>query len=75
MFEPYQRLCVVSLSSTLCLVLVQPRKTHPDMTEKLLNQNKQTVFIGRIRVIRMGQWYVFFKIMIRAESPLLVIPF
>ena len=34
-FEPQWRHCVVSLSNTLS-VLVQPRKTSPDMTEKLL---------------------------------------
>ena len=35
--EPHRR-CVVSLSKTLilCLVLAQPRKTCPDMTEKML---------------------------------------
>ena len=37
-FQPHQRHCVVSLSKTLypCLVLVQPRETGPDLTEKLL---------------------------------------
>ena len=39
-FEPHRLWCFVSLCKTLsavyCLVLVQPRKTHPDMTEKLL---------------------------------------
>ena len=47
-FEPHWKHCFVSLSKTLilCLVLVQPRKNHRGMTEKLLtdlkNQNKQT---------------------------------
>ena len=36
-FEPHRRHCVVSLNKThKCLVLVQPRKTCPDITEKLL---------------------------------------
>ena len=29
-------LCPLAIHFILCLVLVQPRKTHPDMTEKLL---------------------------------------
>ena len=48
-FEPYRRHCVVSLSKNInpSLVLVQPRKTHPYITERLLigrkesNQTKQ----------------------------------
>ena len=40
-FEPHWRHCIVSLSKTVrhinpSLVLVQPRKTHPDIAEKLL---------------------------------------
>ena len=37
-FESHQHHCAVSLSKPLipCLVLVQPRKTHQDMTEKML---------------------------------------
>ena len=37
-FEPYQRHCVVSLSKNInpSLVLVQPRKTRPFITERLL---------------------------------------
>ena len=51
-FEPRRRHCVVSLSKNInpSLVLVQPRKTRPFITERLLmgrkesNQtNKQTV--------------------------------
>ena len=53
-FEPHQRHCVVSLSKNINpnLALVQPRKTHPFITERLLmghkesNQtNKQNLFI------------------------------
>ena len=51
-FEPHRRHCVVSLSKNInrpSLVLVQPRKTRPFITERLLmgrklksNQSKQT---------------------------------
>ena len=53
-FEPHRRHCVVSLSKNInpSLVLVQPRKTRPYMTERLLmgrkeskQTNKQTKFI------------------------------
>ena len=55
-FKPHRRHCVVSLSKNIkpSLVLVQPRKTRPFITERLLigrkesNQtNKQT--LGRVR--------------------------
>ena len=38
-FEPHRRHCIMSLSKTqfnTCLLLVQPRKTRPVITEKLL---------------------------------------
>ena len=47
-FEPHRRHCVVSLSKNInpSLVLVQPRKTRPFITERLLmgckKSNKQT---------------------------------
>ena len=49
-FEPHRRHCVVSLSKNInpSLVLVQPRKTRPFISERLLmgrkesNQTKQT---------------------------------
>ena len=47
-FETHRRHCVVSLSKNInpSLVLVQPRKTHPFITERLLmgrkESNKQT---------------------------------
>ena len=57
-FEPHRRPCVVSLSKNInpSLVLVQPRKTRPFITERLLmgrkesNQTKQRLFIGYINV-------------------------
>ena len=48
-FEPHRCLCVVSLSKNTkpSLVLVQPRKTHPFIIERLLmgrkESNKQTM--------------------------------
>ena len=50
-FEPHRRHCVVSLSKNInpSLVLVQPRKTRPFITERLLmgrkesNQTKQNL--------------------------------
>ena len=59
--EPHRRHCVVSLSKNIypSLVLVQPRKTRPFITERLLmglkesNQIKQTTyyipFVDKIR--------------------------
>ena len=61
-FEPHRRHCVVSLSKNInpSLVLVQPRKTRPFITERLLmgrkesNQTKQTInlqYSGHVRSI------------------------
>ena len=43
-FEPHQRQCVVSLSKNIIpsLVLVQPRKTRPFITERLLMGRKES---------------------------------
>ena len=43
-FEPHQRHCVVSLSKNInpSLVLVQPRKTRPFITERLLMGRKES---------------------------------
>ena len=43
-FEPYRRHCVVSLSKNInpSLVLVQPRKTRPFITERLLMGRKES---------------------------------
>ena len=54
-FEPHRRHCVVSLSKNInpSLVLVQPRKTRPFITERLLmgrkesNQTKQNHYTGK----------------------------
>ena len=62
-FKPHQRHCVVSLSKNInpSLVLVQPRKTRPYITERLLmgrkesNQTKETyhtyVLVKRLKII------------------------
>ena len=56
-FEPHRRRCVVSLSKNInpSLVLVQPRKTRPFITEKfwwdVKNQIKQTKIISRLIII------------------------
>ena len=59
----FRRYCVLSLSKNInpSLVLVQPRKTRPYITEKLLigrkesnqtnKQNKSTVFGGQFSVV------------------------
>ena len=43
-FEPHPRHCLVSLSKNInpSLVLVQPRKTHPVITERLLMGRKES---------------------------------
>ena len=43
-FEPHRRHCVVSLSKNVnpSLVLVQPRKTRPFITERLLMGRKES---------------------------------
>ena len=41
-FEPHRRHCVVSLSINPSLVLVQPRKTCPFITERLLMGRKES---------------------------------
>ena len=51
-FEPHRRHCVVSLSKNInpSLVLVQPRKTRPFITERLLmgrkESNKKNLSVG-----------------------------
>ena len=43
-FEPHRRHCIVSLSKNIypSLVLVQPRKTRPFITERLLMWRKES---------------------------------
>ena len=57
-FEPHRRHCVVSLSKNInpSLVLVQPRKTRPFITERLLmgrKESSQTKVASRICVFML----------------------
>ena len=55
--EPYPRHCVVSLSKNInpSLVLVQPRKTRPCLTERLLLGRKESSQANiRIFLMRFG---------------------
>ena len=49
-FEPHRRHCVVSLSKNInpSLVLVQPRKTRPFITERLLMGRKESKQTNKI---------------------------
>ena len=51
-FEPYRRHCVVSLSKNInpSLVLVQPRKTRPFITEILLMGYKESNRTNKTRI-------------------------
>ena len=51
-FEPHRRHCVVSLSKNInpSLVLVQPRKTRPNITERLLMGRKELTQTNRLQV-------------------------
>ena len=66
-FEPHRRHCVVSLSKNInpSVVLVQPRKTRPYITERLLmgrkesNQtNKSDSFIEDMVEVKYSQHYL-----------------
>ena len=56
MFKPNRRHCVVSLSKNInpSLVLVQPRKTHPFITERLLMGRKESNQIKKTSVSSEG---------------------
>ena len=67
-FEPHQRHCVVSLSKNIypSLILVQPRKTRPFITERLLmgrkesNQTNHSDFPVHIDIICMDWTILYF---------------
>ena len=72
-FGPHRRHCVVSLSKNInpSLVLVQPRKTRPFITERLLlgrkeaNQtNKTKVVVVAAAVVVVVCGFLYFKISI-----------
>ena len=60
-FEPHRRHCVVSLSKNiyLSLVLVQPRKTRPFITERLLMGRKES---DQTNKIKPGTWSAYLSL-------------
>ena len=54
-FEPHRRPCIVSLSNNInpSLVLIQPRKTRPYITERLLMGRKELNQTNKQNVIKM----------------------
>ena len=67
-FEPHRRHCVVSLSKNInpSLILVQPRKTRPFITERLLmgrkesNQTNKTSSYSELNIAQ-DYWFVFLR--------------
>ena len=55
-FEPHRRHCVVSLSKNInpSLVLVQPRKTRPFITERLFMGRKESNQTNKIMPFEHG---------------------
>ena len=65
-FEPHWRHCVVSLSKNIypSLELVQPRKTRPYITERLLMGRKelnQTKFLSAVIFLEINLFEKFFQ--------------
>ena len=60
-FEPHRRHCVVSLSKYInpSLVLVQPRKTHPFITERMLMGRKESVQTNKTITITLETLRMF----------------
>ena len=56
-FEPHRRHCVVSLSKNInpSLVLVQPRKTRPFVTERLLMGCKESNHTNKPVLLRFEE--------------------
>ena len=57
-FEPHRRHCVVSLSKNInpSLILVQPRKTRPFITERLLMGRKESNQTNQTNKIRCNNY-------------------
>ena len=57
-FEPHRRHCVVSLSKNInpSLVLVQPRKTRPFITERLLMGCKESNQTNKTKELYSLHW-------------------
>ena len=62
-FEPNRRHCVVSLSKNInpSLVLVQPRKTRPFITERLLMGRKESNQTNKIKRVELDTQQVIVK--------------
>ena len=58
-FEPHRRNCVVSLSKNInhSLVLVQPRKTRPFITERLLMGRKESRSVHIWTIVTLEGWH------------------
>ena len=65
-FEPHRRHCVVSLSKNInpSLVLVQPRKTHPFITERLLMGRKESNQTKKQTQFEVSTWFSYFVVKI-----------
>ena len=63
-FEPHQRHCIVSLSKNInpSLVLAQPRKTSPFITERLLMRCKESNQTKPFSLNGLLKGYVFFQV-------------
>ena len=76
-FEPHRRHCVVSLSKNInpSLVLVQPRKTRPFITERLLMGCKESNQTNNIHgYIEYCLYYVLFGFCVTVEPRLQLVP-
>ena len=64
-FEPHRRHCVVSLSKNInpSLVLVQPRKTRPFITERLLMGCKESNQTNKHNVSPIISLWGFFQML------------
>ena len=62
-FEPHRRHCVVSLGKTInpSLVLVQPRKTCPCLTERVLMGHKESNQTKQCQKFPMSAHIYFWK--------------
>ena len=66
-FEPHRRHCVVSLSRNInpCLVLVQPRKIRPFITERLLMGRKESNQTNQTKTMSLNIVQQFIKEMVK----------
>ena len=73
-FEPHWHHCVVSLSKNInpSLVLVQPRKTRPYITERLLMGRKESNQTNKcssaMTYIRLIKWSAFVNVVVQNKG-------